>query len=266
VGQNDRRRIHLHIASFRLQKAGNAPEENDDACYPLGSRSVRAQLARVAVSDGATEGFQSGRWATYLVEAFSHGQSLNVDRITRSARRRWSKWFQEYLEARAKSRPIQWWEEPGLERGAFASLIGLQLKANGAAEGGSWEAVAVGDSCLFHVRDSALLQAFPMQESSAFTNRPLLIPTNAEYLDPERDEAIVRANGSCASDDTFYLTTDALAKWLLSRMEDQRPPWRLLRDLDTDAEVRPFDEWVQRLRMEEGLRNDDVTLVRIDLH
>ena len=254
-----------HIASFSLQKGGNYPDENDDAWRPKGKHGVRSVRLRAAVSDGATEGFQSGRWANFLVEAFTRSASLDVQRVARRARRRWDRWLSAYLDERSRAKPIQWWEEPGLERGAFASIIGLQIKASTDGDGSHWDAIAIGDSCLFHVRGTELLHAFPISDSTAFTNRPVLLPSNIAYIQPQTDKADYATGGECRPDDTFYLATDAFAQWILARSEDDRSPWLALRDLDTDAEIRQFDDWVRDLRASGELKNDDATLVRVDL-
>jgi hypothetical protein len=55
--------------------------------------------------------------------------------------------------------------------------------------------------------------------------------------------------------------TDALAAWFLARAEEGGSPWETLRDL-TDA---GFAEWVSLTRRTGELRNDDVTLVHVDI-
>jgi hypothetical protein len=65
--------------------------------------------------------------------------------------------------------------------------------------------------------------------------------------------------------DAFYLMTDALACWFMREVEEGRMPWGVLRDLDTSGEIKPFREWVGDLRMDRAIRNDDVTLLRVDI-
>jgi hypothetical protein len=62
------------------------------------------------------------------------------------------------------------------------------------------------------------------------------------------------------------LLTDALAQWFLRRHEAGRRPWQAVgRLLEAPSPDRAFVSWVDRLRDGGGLRNDDVTLVAIDL-
>jgi hypothetical protein len=48
-------------------------------------------------------------------------------------------------------------------------------------------------------------------------------------------------------------------------VEEGREPWSILRDLDTEDQMKAFDEWIAELRSIDELKNDDVTLVRVDL-
>ena len=57
---------------------------------------------------------------------------------------------------------------------------------------------------------------------------------------------------------------DALARWALREDEEGRNPWIVLRDHAT-RDVPVFGAWVAALRKDRELRNDDVTLLRIDL-
>jgi hypothetical protein len=58
--------------------------------------------------------------------------------------------------------------------------------------------------------------------------------------------------------------TDALARWSLKEDEDGRNPWARLRDFGP-GDAPAFDRWIDRLRQAKEMRNDDITLIRIDL-
>lgn len=60
--------------------------------------------------------------------------------------------------------------------------------------------------------------------------------------------------------------TDALAEWMLRRNEqEQRPVDDIEQLLSESAPQATFADWVEQRRNGQGLRNDDVTLVVIDL-
>lgn len=81
-------------------------------------------------------------------------------------------------------------------------------------------------------------------------------------VDPEPIVAHLRfAEGTVAEGDDFFVCTDALAAWFLARAEQGGWPWETLRDLTEIG----FAEWVSKARQTSGLRNDDVTLVHLDV-
>ncbi len=68
--------------------------------------------------------------------------------------------------------------------------------------------------------------------------------------------------GDWRTGDTFFLATDAMGAWFLRSYEQGTPPWRVL---DRFATPDTFAAWVDALRQERALRNDDVTLMRVDV-
>lgn len=255
------------VSSFSAPKGGNAPEEFEDAYYPPSDGQVEGEVLRFAVSDGATEGMLSGKWAEILVKAFCRTQSDSSDvrEVLERSHTTWSRWKTHYLADRQRrKRPVQWFEEPGMKRGAFATLLGMSLvSANG--EGARlWQAIAVGDSCLFQVREGKLINSFPLSSSKAFNNSPLLLASNPG-LNQQLGASLVTARGDWEVHDTFLLMTDALAKWFLEEHEGSATPWVICKEFGTQGAAMKFDGWVHALRTESRLRNDDVTLLRIDV-
>ncbi len=221
---------------------------------------------RFAIADGASEGMLSGAWARILVELHCQFEwtCSSLEQFLERAYRDWRSFKSEYLRDRKqRNHPVQWYEEPGLQEGAFSTLLGLTLTGSLNDQAGEWTAFAVGDSCLFQVRGSTLVKKFPVEQSSDFNSRPVLIASN-----PARNDQAIGAirwvSGTFGSGDAFYLMTDALAHWSLKEDEEGRNPWALLRALDI-GDAPAFDVWIDRLRKTKELRNDDVTLIRIDL-
>jgi hypothetical protein len=56
-----------------------------------------------------------------------------------------------------------------------------------------------------------------------------------------------------------------VAQWVLAEHEHGRPPWELLHELGDDGAAAPFDLIVRRLRSEHGMKNDDTTLLRVEV-
>jgi len=254
------------LTLLRLQKAGNAEEEYEDASCPAENGRREGAELRFAVADGASEGMLSGAWARILVELHCRlgWTGGSVEQFLETAYGDWRSFTSEYLRGReTRSAPVQWYEEPGFEEGAFSTLLGLTLTGRSPGRAGEWAAAAVGDSCLFQVRGSALLAKFPLEQSSDFNNRPVLLASNPAH-NGQAASVVRRSSGTFESGDVFYLMTDALARWALREDEEGKNPWIVLRDHATrDRPV--FGAWIAALRKDRELRNDDVTLLRIDL-
>jgi hypothetical protein len=246
-----------------LPKRGNTTGEYEDAFYPKDFPAGQEGSLRFAVSDGASEAMLSGQWAEILVKSFCRSDvpltRASARAIIGRASMAYEAWLKEYLRRREREgRPIQWYEEPGLQAGAFATLLGLSLdlESSLSPEGAcKWEAVSLGDSCLFHVREDRLIASFAMKRSADFSQRPVLLSSN-----PGNNRLALgrlkTTSGTCLSGDVFYLMTDALAAWFLKEHERGDAPWVVL-------EALPFEELVGGLREEGLLRNDDVTMTSI---
>jgi hypothetical protein len=64
--------------------------------------------------------------------------------------------------------------------------------------------------------------------------------------------------------DTFYLMSDAISCWFLTQVENGRVPSRELQDL-TPGKSGNFLSWLAALREQKAIRNDDVTVLRIEI-
>lgn len=243
-----------------LPKRGNTVSEYEDAFYPKEAPKGREGCLRFAVSDGASESMLSGPWAEILVKTFCRSNvpvtKASARGIIGRASMAYEAWLKDYLRRRERSeRPVQWYEEPGLQAGAFATLLGLSLVTGASGDGFRWEAVCLGDSCLFHVREDRLITSFAMTRSSDFSQRPVLLSTN-----PAKNRLALGklkvTSGTYHPGDVFYLMTDALAAWFLREHERCDAPWTLLDALD-------FEDLVTGLRQEGLMRNDDVTMTSI---
>jgi hypothetical protein len=232
--------------AFRLAKAGHSAEEYEDA--------FAAAAGRFAVADGASEASFAADWARLLAEGFvaARGKPWEGLDWLPPLRKRWA--------AAVDGRALPWYAETKRDAGAFATLLGLALQPPSAKKPGTWRALAVGDSCLFHTRGGRVLAAFPVESSTAFGSQPPLLGSRpGEGPDSEQ------ARGRYRPGDRFLLMTDALAQWFLARDEQGDCPAEavagLLAAVDPDA---AFVSWVGEQRGQ-GLRNDDVTLLVVDL-
>lgn len=229
-------------------KRGHTEAEYEDAMA-----SNKTQL-RFAVADGASESSFAALWARLLAQAFVRGQITPITLLSdlEPLQVRWRK--------RVQSKKLPWYASQKVEGGAFAALVGLTLIAGNKRQ---WQAIAVGDCCLFHVRGHSILRTFPAESTDDFNNRPILISSN-----PARNVGLnlhVRAvEGQWQKGDTFLLMSDALAAFFLGQVAELG---RLASDvLSFDNSDDGFQAWVSRSRASGLLMNDDVSLLRVDVH
>jgi hypothetical protein len=261
------------ISTFSVPKRGSSPQEYEDAVWigpdGDGTGELQAFSLTTAIADGASESLLAGRWARRLVEVFGTNKATRTRpafiAAYRAAAGGWNDEVAEYLKEREeRGSPIQWYEEPGLAKGAHATILAAEFRDGRRGRARTWSASALGDSCLFQVRDELLYASFPISDVSYFSYQPPLLGSRGV------DEAVLRRHVKVTTcdwerGDSFYLMTDALAAWFLRLNESGGRPWGPLRDMDTfDAEL-DFGDWVEEQRDRDQMNNDDTTLIRIDL-
>ena len=158
-------------------------------------------------------------------------------------------------------RPLPWFASEKAEQGAFAAFLGVQIDAHK----NRWTALAVGDCCLMQVdnvgKRMRVVEMFPLQKSSHFTMSPYLIGSKSN--DESLNERIQISKGSLRDGDMLLLATDGVAAWLLKQHEEGRPLWKwLYRKLSTPESFAAMVAYGRK----NGLRNDDLTLVRVIHH
>lgn len=265
----------MQITTHHAPKAGNTEAEYEDAFRvtrcgaadvpPEGDAATRGEggippgpaqgdgSVRVVVADGASESLLAGRWARTLTDVFAaapeaaYGEAAGFAAVAAEAADAWPDVVAAYVaEREERGSPLRWYERPGLARGAFATVLAVAVGATG------WRAAAMGDTCLFHVRDGVLLAAFPLDDPEAFGTAPPLLGSR------ELDTALVAervrlASGELGPADVLYACTDALAAWILAC---DAPPWDTLDRAE-------FAAWLDAERTAGRMANDDVTLVRV---
>jgi hypothetical protein len=238
--------FNLDIRVRTTPKAGNTESQNEDAA------ALGPKLRRVAIADGASEGWQSGPWARVVAAAFVR---------TPPTPESFDDWVGSVREKAPKSETTSWYAEEKAALGSFATMLGLAFED--AKDGGiRWRAVAVGDSCLFQVRGEKLLAKFPVESVADFSNRPKLVGSapGAEVAEPDWFA------GRGELHDVFYLLTDALAEWFLRlRNANARPENELDRVTEPSRPPAAFADWIKSLRDAKAIRNDDCTAVRVEL-
>jgi hypothetical protein len=257
--------LFCYVQNLWLPKAGSSNEEYEDASsHEKTQGDLERTKPRFAIADGATESSFSREWARMLVASNSRGTitQANIRKRVEALGQRWL--------SQITARPLPWYAERKVQEGAFATFLGLSLGSGGGnlASGGRWNALAVGDSCLFQVREDELIASFPLMRAEGFGYRPLLLSSI-----PERNQAVwdnveqLTQTGGWLSGDTFLLLTDALAHWFLGQVEQGARPWQTVAEIveQSVSSLYQFGEWIVRLRQSGAMRNDDVTLLRVNM-
>jgi hypothetical protein len=253
-------------------KRGNDEREWEDGAAGSCADPRTGRNPRFAVADGATEGFGSARWAHQLVTGFVDPEraeraerserpgeppTLGHDDLHRYLRVAQDRWHRDPRLAGASDL-----ERLKLARvGSFATLVGCELSGLTGPEP-RWDAVALGDSVLFHVRGDQLVTQFPLIDADGFGVNPDGVSTKPEHL-AGAVSRLTRRSGRLSAGDRLYLATDAFAQWMVATdRSDPRALWDTLAVLDHPGTFRAL---VADRRAAGEMTNDDVTLLRVHL-
>lgn len=216
---------------------------------------------RFVVADGATEAYESRRWAEQLTDSFTaDSDTASGPGLDAVSMRDWLEAMQEQWR-RTTAVGADYIEQAKIRRGTLATFIGGHFLGLDTATP-SWQAVALGDSVLFHVRQGRLLDHFPRLSSADFDSAPEGISTLPGRLDRMTGQFRCQ-NGWLAPGDLIYVATDAFAQWMITCHErGDQPVWQMLDEL-----VHPgvFAQLVADMRRNRTLKDDDVTLMRLRL-
>jgi hypothetical protein len=250
---------------YYAPKLGNSDEDYEDA-YGYDCEGLC-----FCVADGATESIFSKKLADALVSAFisvgvQRKGSLRIDmaKIIRKAQTRWR---------RSLSRmSLPWYAEEKARDGAHAAFIGVRISPG--RETGEekinrvqrapramplrWEAVAVGDSCVFVVDNDSLAGSFPIENSADFCNTPNLISS----IRLVRHDDISYVGGRLTGSEKIYLASDAVSQWFLKVCESGEKPWKIL---DRLKSVEDFNALIAKLRGDGEMKNDDATIISVGI-
>ena len=261
------------VHCFMLPKEGEPMIECQDR-YAL-----NAQQSCYAVADGVAGSFVAGPWASIISREFVQhdgnfsGQGDFNQWLTRCSQR-WQQWMENRwvptmnaMRARNGEKPGDWSND--IRTGAQTTLVGCSLRSTNSLRKTNQIArvFAIGDGEFFHFRpDSAggweLLRAFPYQESSQFTSRPNTLMT---MLRPDLMERSWMSKQtldlvSVRGGDRLVLTSDTLAKWFLTQIEQQTNRWQPFLAI---TELQSFEQRIREELHQARIEDDDLTMLVI---
>lgn len=235
---------------LRVDFAVTVPKDIERRALNEDAWAIDESVTRVAVSDGASESFDSRAWATLLVNTYITNPAFSAE------------WLASVLKAYLTTvdyESLSWSKQAAFDRGSFATLLALEVAPNSDVE-----VLALGDSVAFHLRGDELLASFPYTTPQEFDARPQLLATiaagNAFIAEPGFFGRNTSRTWHVQTGDVILLATDAVSQWALS---EQLPDQTALSYLRTVASLEGFEAEVLELRRQGRIRVDDSTLVRL---
>jgi hypothetical protein len=224
-------------------KEPDRPEANEDAY------AFSADRQRLALSDGASESYDSRLWAGLLARKLADDASFGPE---------WLETAASVYQSEHDFAAMSWSQQLSFERGCFATLLSVEHdEANGRLA-----MFGVGDSVAVLMVGSEVVRSWPLDDPEKFRDRPTLISTlraHNEFTQLPEFHSLARMEFdlSALPEATLLCMTDALGEWTL-RMAGEDPE-RLVELLA----IR-FEEQLAALVMAERaakrMRIDDSTL------
>ena len=244
-----RAKCEIHV--IHSPKLGCSEQEYEDAFYiPFEKMPANIDYCKIAIADGATESSFAKEWAEILTEGFSE-HSFSKDDIHTTLtelRRIW--------KTKINENGLPWYAQEKLQSGAFAAFLGLEIDFIKK----KWQSLAVGDCCIFLVRDEELLISSPIEKYEDFGNNPYAISSNpTQNIDIEKH--FISEECDFKQGDMLILASDAIAAWVLKSITEGERVWETIIDR---FENEDFEVWLNEQRTNKQIKNDDTTLILIE--
>jgi len=254
----DEQRMLVRITSFCMQKLGNEPSEYEDSIY------YDLEKRKFAVADGASECCFAKIWAAILTEFFVKSdlslfsfENLSAD-VTEKAFLSFLFIVQQEWNNRVDWANLPWNVLEKAKKGAFATFLGLEIGENHGKGKNlyGWQAIAVGDCCLFRMKNEKLIDLFPICDSAQFGSMPSMLSSVPSPNASDQYE-VDSLEGKIESGDTIILATDAVAKWIIQESEAGRDVCKDLVSLESGELKSYFEGLIESGKM----KNDDITVL-----
>ncbi len=260
--------MEILFKRFSLHKKASTFVEYQDATFPQGRDYSEPWIEsyqsddefRCALADGATDAVFSKHWAELLVAGYAANEWTESTISSASLA-----CIKERWHSHVAVKELPWYTLEKAKLGAAAALVTLRISA----EGRRWSGVAIGDSCLFHIRNGAVITRFPEMSTSDFSNICELLSSSKDANNLELVRR-VHENDSWLPGDYFYLMSDALACWFTRQLEEgkQRQAISLVSRMKSQEGFHRFVSAERERLLESGsksLHDDDTTLIIVGI-
>lgn len=243
--------LFLKIRSFKTPKLGLSEKECEDS-YALSSPN--SETVKIAVTDGATESLFSNVWADLLAQNYIDQGSAFLNDLQSI-----SDHFINQVTERIKQMPDtrHWFMYEKLERGSHATFAGIEFYNDDKIK-----ISTIGDSCVFwrykHDERFEMLPELSPEDFGVFPASICNLPQTWKTLSQkEISKELTSTNIT-----QIIICTDSLACWLAKKLISEPSAWE---ELFKISDCTNFTNFFTNLREEKEMRNDDITLVLIDV-
>ena len=224
------------------------PGDNEDAA------AVDEARGRIALSDGASESYDSKTWSNLLVKHFVRDPRVGPGWVRRSVA--------EFAD-RVNGDELSWSKQASFDRGTFATLLGIRWDPSNAVV----DCWCIGDSLIALLDGRDLVECLPYTDSSDFQRRPQLLSTNHTLnAFVSKSDFRRRLHHQWRVDrlhaPVLVCMTDGIAEWALRESGSRPGVWEQLAGIGTPDELAQL---VTSERAAHNMRVDDVTLVTVGL-
>lgn len=277
--------MQIEFRHFSIPKDGNSAEENEDSFYPVKSPDGETNEFKCAVADGAGTCSWSNIWAQQLTKSYCREEWSSPEQILDLAKHLGARW-RAYAEKNLN--PNVFWAPHVLSQGAAAALVGLTIRQCNGSNELEWTALAIGDSCLFHLNippsrivpggqlvggRSPLNCSYPSiilppnMEVEDFSHNPYILSTHVEQNMALSNRIYKTDPVRLKENDTFLLASDALSCCISRCNRDERHD--LIEKLISVNSEDEFRNVIKALKAEPQpscepyLKNDDQTMMLV---
>lgn len=234
---------------MRTLFVGSCAKEPDQLEGNEDAHAFSADRQRLALSDGASESYDSRLWANLLVRKFADDPNFGPE---------WMEAAVSAYHGEHDFAAMSWSQQLAFERGCFATLLAVEHDA--AARRATL--FGVGDSVAVLVVGHELVRAWPLDHPERFKERPTLLSTLKEhngFTQAPEFEAAARLDLDLDGfpNPTLMCMTDALGEWTLRMAGEQPDRLSELLAIRTEVELVAL---VVAERAAKRMRIDDSTL------
>ena len=232
---------------------GTVPKHSGDADRNEDAFRWSPERSALALSDGATESFDSRLWARLLVRYYVRHQAFSVAGLDRAITA-----FTRCHNPGA----LSWSRQAAFDRGSFATLLGVSISP----EKDQASILAIGDTIALLLDGPRLVTSFPYTEPEEFKRRPTLLSTRRKlnsFLDrpDHQSSSVAEWRLDRLEQPRIVCMTDAIAAWFLGLAQADPCAGDILLDIPDTAHLEAL---VVHERESGRMQVDDSTLLILE--